>query len=801
MSQPSSFRDLFNAALREYQNQTGCKLIEHPLAKRLETCDSIDSITAILQEQAQIFCRFRGDDGKLMKSIKSSIDVLYSLSVSTVLNEGISLPFPPAKAVFAGIAILLGAVKDISSSYDILLDLFASFENFLSRLGIYTGVPPTPVLTNVLVKIIVELLSTLALATKQVTQGRFKKFVKKIRGDNEIEATLQRLDRLTLDEVRATAAQTLEVVYGLVRHRRVLMDDVEGNELEQVCGINQEIVSKMNKAERDKLQKDVRQWLSPPDPWKNYNLGRESRHSGTGTWWTQSDSYAEWKCSGPSSLLWINGKPGAGKSVIWCDYIIVIFFNHRGYYRPAEIWARITRIFYFDFREDQKKDLRGLLSSLLVQLCEQSDAYSAILSEFYVAHRSGSQHASDSELLACLKDVLKLQGQATVYIIIDALDECPITTEELLDMQIPNLRICVTSRPEADIVPVLEPLAFRSVSLTAKWQVQDITEYIRFFFTRNFASHCRTDGGSPVVQFAHFSVKEYLTSTRLAEAAATISRLHVSMTRAHAIIAQACLGVLLHLDENVTEDSLEKFPLASTGQSSSPALCCICGICDVAAFLIVERSQDVNARGFIYKETPLHVASRCGHADVAQLLLEHGADADARDWSYNTLSPLERASYEGHVEVVQVLLEHGVDVKAQGYNNWAPLHYAEGEEVTRVLIKHGADANVLDDLGQAPLHYASWVGRVGTVRALLEYGVDANARDAKNATPLHLAIGPDVARLLLQYGADIHARDDEGQTPFMRATESEQDGKMDLLLEYGAEDHRTDSQLGTLLGQ
>ena len=88
-------------------------------------------------------------------------------------------------------------------------------------------------------KIIVELLSTLALATKQVKQGRLsesilvgthltefntEKFVKKLRGENEIEATLQRLDRLTLDEVRATAAQTLEVVYGLVRHRRVVMD-------------------------------------------------------------------------------------------------------------------------------------------------------------------------------------------------------------------------------------------------------------------------------------------------------------------------------------------------------------------------------------------------------------------------------------------------------------------------------------------------------------------------------------------------------------------------------------------------
>ena len=91
----------------------------------------------------------------------------------------------------------------------------------------------------------------------------------------------------------------------------------------------QEIVSKINKAERelspitnvyiddekhrspltgDKLQQDVRQWLSPPDPWKNYNLGRESRHTGSGKWWIQGDSYAEWKSLGPSSLLWINGK-------------------------------------------------------------------------------------------------------------------------------------------------------------------------------------------------------------------------------------------------------------------------------------------------------------------------------------------------------------------------------------------------------------------------------------------------------------------------------------------------------------
>jgi hypothetical protein len=149
--------------------------------------------------------------------------------------------------------------------------------------------------------------------------------------------------------------------------------------------------------------------------------------------------------------------------------------------------------FYCDFREDQKKDQRGLLSSLLVQLCEQSDSFFAILSDFYVAHALGSQYASDIELKGCLKDMLKLPGQATVHIIIDALDECPITTglssprekvldlvEELVNLHIPNLRICVTSRPEADIISILEPLAFRSVSLHGEsGQVQDIAEYVR----------------------------------------------------------------------------------------------------------------------------------------------------------------------------------------------------------------------------------------------------------------------------------------------------------------------------------
>jgi hypothetical protein len=150
--------------------------------------------------------------------------------------------------------------------------------------------------------------------------------------------------------------------------------------------------------------------------------------------------------------------------------------------------------FYCDFREEQKKERRGLLSSLLIQLCYQSDAYCAALSEFYLAHGRGSQHASDSELMKCLTNLLELPGQATAYVIIDALDECPVTTgfpspreqvlevvTDLVGLQIPNLRICVTSRPEADIELTLGPLAFHSVCLHSEsGQAKDIADYIQY---------------------------------------------------------------------------------------------------------------------------------------------------------------------------------------------------------------------------------------------------------------------------------------------------------------------------------
>jgi hypothetical protein len=156
-------------------------------------------------------------------------------------------------------------------------------------------------------------------------------------------------------------------------------------------------------------------------------------------------------------------------------------------------------MFYYDFREDEKKDLRGLLSSMLFQLSNQSNSYHGILSTFYLTHRDGAQSPSDNELVQCLKDMLNLSGQPPIYLIVDALDECSNTSaissphgevlmllEELIESQLPNLRICVTSRPEIDIKPVLDPLTFRSVLLHDKrGQKEDIENYIKLVVITN----------------------------------------------------------------------------------------------------------------------------------------------------------------------------------------------------------------------------------------------------------------------------------------------------------------------------
>ena len=154
--------------------------------------------------------------------------------------------------------------------------------------------------------------------------------------------------------------------------------------------------------------------------------------------------------------------------------------------------SALLAYFYFDFKDKEKQHLRALLSSLLVQLSDQSDIFFDILFSLYSAHKKAAETPTDRSLAECLKDMLTITGQVPIYLVIDALDECPNDTgippsrervlgfvKGLVETCYPNLRLCITSRPEFDIRSTLGLLATQQVSLhDESGQKQDIVDYV-----------------------------------------------------------------------------------------------------------------------------------------------------------------------------------------------------------------------------------------------------------------------------------------------------------------------------------
>jgi len=163
--------------------------------------------------------------------------------------------------------------------------------------------------------------------------------------------------------------------------------------------------------------------------------------------------------------------------------------------------SALVAYYYFDFKDAAKRDVRGLLTSLLLQLVDDSDPCWDLLSQLHKTCRDGSEQPSEAALAQCLSRMLDLPGQIPTYVIIDALDECPNNTgtpsarervlnfvEDLVQSKHSNLFICITSRPEHDINTALNPLTppSRRVSLHEEGgQTEDINSFVRSFVTND----------------------------------------------------------------------------------------------------------------------------------------------------------------------------------------------------------------------------------------------------------------------------------------------------------------------------
>ena len=155
------------------------------------------------------------------------------------------------------------------------------------------------------------------------------------------------------------------------------------------------------------------------------------------------------------------------------------------------------------------------------------------------------------------------------------------------------------------------------------------------------------------------------------------------------------------------------------------------------ALVLIRRGAKVNARRPERLDTLLHFAS---NAEVAGVLIEHGAEVEALDWLGRT--PLHWAAQFGLVDVADLLIQSGAEVDRQGQDGATPLHWAAREghhEVVRLLLARGAKPDVHDHEGRTPLHFGAWRGKLEAVEELLRAGANPGIRDRSGKTPLHEA--------------------------------------------------------------
>jgi ankyrin repeat protein len=323
------------------------------------------------------------------------------------------------------------------------------------------------------------------------------------------------------------------------------------------------------------------------------------------------------------------------------------------------------------------------------------------------------------------------------------------------------------------------------------------------------------DGDLRVVQFSHFSVKEFLTADRLAEPKRDVSRYHIRLEAAHTILAQACLGVLLRLDDRVDRNSIKDFPLvryaarywaphARVENVSSRVKDEMECLFDAdkphfATWLWIHNGDRWYYRSMSTerpeqpKAVPLYHAARLGFRDLAEhLIAEHPEHVHAKG-GYE-MTPMHAAASAGHANILSLLIEHGADMNGRGIDGGeTPLHRASRAgkiEAGRFLIDHGADTEARNRENRTGLPTAAAFGHVEFVRMLLERGAPIDDRGYKGFTALHQAVVSnhvEVARLLLERGADVNARDEDGETPSQKGSSRGYTEIVELISEYGAE--------------
>ena len=342
--------------------------------------------------------------------------------------------------------------------------------------------------------------------------------------------------------------------------------------------------------------------------------------------------------------------------------------------------------------------------------------------------------------------------------------------------------------------------------------------------------------GSQVVQFSHFSVKEFLTSERLATAEERLSYYHILPEPAYTILTRVCLCVLLQLDDKINRNTIDHFPLAPYAarhwvdhvqfrnvswhvqeamlhlfDPANPHFAAWVWLHDIDRHWIEPMSKIHPTRA---EAVPLYYAALCGlHGVVEHLIAADSRNVNSRGGSHTT--PLHAASVNGHLDVALLLLKNGADPDSPDDLGRAPLHRvsqggcrSRGQlvivdpSIAQLLVDFGANVNATDNQGWTPLHAASRSGYRDIANMLLRFGASPDVRNKIHETPLHVACCNgklEVSRLLIDRGTDINSRDKNGFIPLHSASRYGHLDIAQLLLDSGSDPNVRETQRWTPL--
>jgi hypothetical protein len=467
MSTKQAFDDLWEKALDKYFISTKRTSSQKALLKQLK---SPDDLQKQLETNHNEFSSFRERHGKLTGKLKATVQPFMALS--SIVSSAVQLsPFAPASTILGAVVFLVNAAGGVSKAYDWIEELFDKLGDFTVRLDEYINGDINANLKTKVDQVLVCMLEILASSEKTIKDGRWKKYaaVLFLGGDGEIKASFENLKNLFEDEQRLVIAITFATNQRM--DKRIEEIEKTGKQMLEAA---KKIEIGVDEIQQGQLRDKILDWISSttfPDRQSDL-IGQ--REDGTGLWFLDTPEFNEW-IYGSRQTLFCPGMPGAGKTMM-----AAMAIDHLS--KTLQNDTNGVAYIYCNYKTQAGQNTTILLAAILKQLVRARRSIPEPVSRLHEHHSSRGTRPSPGEIFSTLQSILK--SYSSVYLVIDALDECldtdgtrgrlPAKIRALQGEATTDLRLMVTSR----FIPEIEEKFKGELKLEVRARDEDVKQFV-----------------------------------------------------------------------------------------------------------------------------------------------------------------------------------------------------------------------------------------------------------------------------------------------------------------------------------